>query len=160
MEKKNSRENKIRSIIVLLVIIMPVAYAQLKPEFMKPPVCFADGEVFNSDGTPTQAGIHVSVKNLRTGEMFNMTTGYPNYPPVEKYNNDYKSVFMCEAGRDKVGIKAWNKTHYGYAETVVPENSQALLNITLNKKIESNNWKIRIKNSIIGKILDYFLGKW
>ena len=109
------------------------------------------------DGNPTGTGINVQITNLETGETINTTTGYPNYPPVEMYNNDYKSVFTCVAGKDRVSVKAWNRTHEGYGEIDVPIDSQALLNITLDKEIRTTE-EGTIKR-IFRSIIDYFTGR-
>ena len=141
------------AIVGIIAIVLPAVHAQNLPF-----ACFADGEVFKSDGTPVNPGTNVKITNMMTGEVFNTTTGYPNYPPVEQYNNDYKSVFVCTAGTDKVSVRAWNGTHYGYGEVIVPKDSQALLNITLNTPNDVDrqlSWPLSIFERIIG----YFTGK-
>ena len=143
-------EKIIGLIILLIVLSVPSASAMDVPF-----ACFADGEVFNSDGSAVNPGVNVVITNLETGETIKTTTGYPNYPPVEQYDNDYKSVFVCRSGYDRVSIKAWNKTHYGYEELLVPKGSQALMNITLDNELTSKKTML----GYIKKMINYFLGK-
>lgn len=147
---------RIKTKAVMGIVVIVLVMTSLTAFGMDVPfACFADGEVFNSDGNTVNPGVNVVITNLDTGEKIETATGYPNYPPVEQYDNDYKSVFVCKSGQDKVSIKAWNETHYGYAEVLVPKGSQALMNITLDKEIGMK----KTRSGFIKKIIGYFFGQ-
>ncbi|MFC1722818.1 hypothetical protein ACFL0V_01635 [Nanoarchaeota archaeon] len=121
-----------RTMIIILVLVLLALPSVLS--FKPPEPCFTDGEIFNDNGSPSPRGIEVTVVNLATGETENMNTGYPNYPPVEEYDNDYKTVLTCDRGNHSVSIHATNGTHEAYEEIIVPEDGQVLLNLKLKQK--------------------------
>ena len=121
------RYKTIPAMIALAILILLSQMATAIPF-----VCFADGEVFNQDESPVMNGTKITITNTATNETIKTATGYPRYPPIPQYDNDYKSAFTCQPGIHELTIRAENETHYGTANIVVPQDSQALANITLN----------------------------
>ena len=151
--KQQTKQLMVQLIVCLVVAPLVTAQPTLpedNEEFVMLFPCFVDGNVFYADGTPVPRGVEVQVYNKDTDETFTTTTGY-QHPPVEEYDNDYKTVFGCEYGMHRVVVKANNGTHFDEQEVVIPINGLAIVNLTLehSDKLSPKQVVSAIKNYLI-----------